>query len=324
MESHTTELRQYDVNAIPRFANMATFMRAPHRTDPTGLDVAMMGVPFDLGSSFRIGARHGPSQIREMSRHIRQVNYASGIAPFELCRIADMGDTPMNSLDMMASLDSIQEFFCTIIDAGATPLAAGGDHTISLPILRAIARHRPVGLLLIDAHSDTLDTTLGKKISNGTPFRRAVEEELLEPQRIVQVGIRGTLFRADDLEWAKSHGITIIDIDDFYDMGVRAVIARVREIVGSGPCYLSFDVDGLDPVYAPGTGSLEPGGLTVRDAQLLLRGMRGLDLVGADVTEVCPPLDPSGNTALVAANIMFEQLCLLAETRTRIREASTG
>ena len=159
----------------------------------------------------------------------------------------------------------------------------------------------------------------GKKISNGTPFRRAVEEGLLEPRRIVQVGIRGTLFRADDLEWAKSQGITIIDIDDFYDTGVRDVIARVREIVGSGPCYLSFDVDGLDPVYAPGTGSLEPGGLTVRDAQLLLRGMRGLDLVGADVTEVCPPLDPSGNTALVAANIMFEQLCLLAETRAQIR-----
>ncbi len=309
--------QQYDVNRVPRFANVATFMRSRYVETMEGLDIAMAGIPFDLGSSFRSGARHGPSQIREMSRLIRQVHPVSKIEPFSLCRVADVGDTPINPLDLTESLDLIQGFFERIVAAGAIPLAAGGDHTVTLPVLRSLARSAPFGLLQIDAHSDTLDEMLGKKYANGTPIRRAVEEGLVDPERTVQIGIRGTLFKADEYEWAQEQGITMITIDEFYEYGVQKVIGISREKFGSDPVYITFDIDSLDPAYAPGAGGLEPGGLSVREAQLLLRGMYGLNLIGADVNEVSPPLDPTGNTALVAANIMFEELCLLADTLKR-------
>ena len=309
--------QQYDVNRVPRFANVATFMRSRYVETMEGLDIAMAGIPFDLGSSFRSGARHGPSQIREMSRLIRQVHPVSKIEPFSLCRVADVGDTPINPLDLTESLDLIQGFFERIVAAGAIPLAAGGDHTVTLPVLRSLARSAPFGLLQIDAHSDTLDEMLGKKYANGTPIRRAVEEGLVDPERTVQIGIRGTLFKADEYEWAQEQGITMITIDEFYEYGVQKVIGISREKFCSDPVYITFDIDSLDPAYAPGAGGLEPGGLSVREAQLLLRGMYGLNLIGADVNEVSPPLDPTGNTALVAANIMFEELCLLADTLKR-------
>jgi guanidinopropionase len=306
------EYQQYDVSTVPRFANLNPFMRATYQEDPTGLDIAMVGVPFDLGSSFRIGSRHGPAQMREMSRMIRQVHYPSMFEPFKRFKIADVGDAPVNSLDIQESLSSIEAFFQKIHSAGVLPLAAGGDHTITLPILRAIAKERPLSLVQIDAHSDTIDEMLGKKYANGTPIRRAIEEGLVDPKRTVQVGIRGTLFKADDLDWAKNQGITIFDMDDCAEMGLAKVINAIHTIVGEYPTYLTFDIDSLDPAFAPGAGGLEPGGFTVREAQQLLRGLKGIRFVGADINEVCPPLDPSGNTALVACHLMFEELCLLA------------
>lgn len=314
---------QHDVNRVPRFANVATFMRAVQKTDAAGLDIALAGVPFDLGSSFRSGARHGPAQVREMSRLIKSFNYSSRVAPFELCKIADVGDAAVNSLDIDASLGSIQSFFGEIVAEGATPLAVGGDHTISLPVLRAVAKDGPVGLLQVDAHSDTMDRMLGREFANGTPFRRAIEEGLIDPRHAVQIGIRGTLFDANEHDWAQQQGVTIISTDNFFELGVEKVIERARSILADEPVYLTFDMDVLDPAYAPGTGGLEIGGLTTRDAQLLLRGMYGLSFVGADINEIAPPLDPTGNTALVAANILFEELCLLADCIHRNRSSGT-
>jgi len=193
------DLRQYDVTRVPRFANINPFMRATYQENPEGLDIAMVGIPFDLGSSNRTGSRHGPAQMREMSRNIRQVHYPSMLEPFTLCRIADVGDAPVNSLDIPESLELIEAFIRGIVEAGALPLAAGGDHTITLPILRAVAREMPLSLVMIDAHSDTVDTMLGKKVANGTPIRRAIEEGILDPKRVVQVGIHGTLFSPADL-----------------------------------------------------------------------------------------------------------------------------
>ena len=248
-----------------------------------------------------------------MSHLIKQLNYSTKVAPFELCKIADVGDAPVNSLDIEASLESIQAFFEDIVANGAVPLAVGGDHTISLPVLGAVAKDRPVGLLQIDVHSDTMDRMLGKEFANGTPFRRAIEEGLIDPQRTVQIGIRGTLFEADEHAWAYEQGVTIISTDDFFEWGVEKVIDKARGILADGAVYPTFDMDVLDPAYAPGTGDLEIGGLATRDAQLPLRGMYGLNFVGADINEIAPPLDPTGNTALVAANIMFEELCLLPD-----------
>lgn len=308
-----TDLKQTDVTAVPRFANVATFMRSQLRDTPEGLDIAMFGVPLDLGSSFRSGARHGPAQVREMSRLIREVNYSTKTAPFDLCDIADIGDAPVNSLDLDASLLSIQHFAQTVLSADARPLAIGGDHTISLPILRSMAADKALAIIQVDAHSDTQDLMLGKKVASGTPFRRAIEEGLIDPRKTVQVGVRGTLFRADELDWALAQGITIIDMDEFEALGAVNAARKARRVVAGGDCYLTFDIDALDPGVAPGVGGLEPGGISVRQAQVFLRELRGIPIVGADVVEVSPPLDPSGGTALVAANLMFEILCLLAE-----------
>jgi len=247
-----------------------------------------------------------------MSRLIRQAHYASKIAPFDICAIADVGDAPVHPLDVDASLASIRDFIETIRLAGARPLAVGGDHTITLPVLRSLATDGPVGLLQLDAHSDTQDSMLGQQYANGTPIRRAIEEGLVDPTRVVQIGVRGTLFSADELDWALAQGVTIVTIDDYYDLGLRAVVAQALRVIGSRPAYLTLDIDVLDPAFAPGTGGLEPGGMTVREVQLLIRAMAGLNLLGADITEVSPPLDPTGNTALVACNLMFELLCLMA------------
>jgi guanidinopropionase len=314
------ELRQYDVNQVPRFANINPFMRATYQEDPEGLDVAMFGVPFDLGSSFRIGSRHGPAQIREMSRLIKQVHYPSMQEPFNDFRIADVGDAPVNSLDIPESLERIQQFVENICNKNVVPLAAGGDHTITLPILRAVAKDSPVSLIQLDAHADTLDLMLGKKYANGTPIRRAIEEGLLDPGKIIQIGLRGTLFSRDDHQWAKEQGITQINMDDFDRLGIQGVLEQVKKVVGSTRTYLTFDVDVLDPAFAPGVGGLEPGGLTVRESQLLLRAFTDIDLIGADVNEVSPPYDASGNTALVACYLMFEILCLLTGSLARRRK----
>jgi len=313
-------LQQHDVTRVPRFANINPFMRATYQDSPEGLDIAMVGIPFDLGSSNRTGSRHGPAQMREMSRNIRQVHYPSMMEPFKMYRIADVGDAPVNSLDIPESLELIETFIRGIVEAGALPLAAGGDHTITLPMLRAVARETPLSLVMIDAHSDTVDTMLGKKYANGTPIRRAIEEGILDPRRVVQVGIHGTLFSPTDLSWAREQGITLIDMDDFDEMGLSGVLKTVHEVVDDTESYLTFDIDSLDPAFAPGAGGAEPGGFTVREAQRLLRGLKGIRFVGADINEVCPPLDTSGNTALVAVHLMFEELCLLVESLNSRRE----
>ena len=308
----------------PRFAGPVTFMRLPQIEDASQLDIALLGVPFDLGTTNRAGARHGPREIRNMSAIIRRVHPVTRVEPCRLCRVADAGDTPTNPADLMHSLQLIEDRVAEIRTAGAWTLSLGGDHLISLPILRGIARatpgFRPLGLVHFDAHSDTNDTYFGgMRYTHGTPFRRAIEEGLLDPKRVVQIGIRGSLFDPDDMNWAVAAGVRIIKIEEFEALGVEATIAEARRVVGDGPAYLTFDVDSLDPAFAPGTGTPEIGGLTPREAQRMLRGLRGLNLVGADVVEVAPPFDQTGGTALIGANMMFEILCLLAEARVAAR-----
>ncbi len=298
---------------MPRFADVSTFMRLPLVEDPAAVDIALIGVPFDGGTTNRAGARHGPRQVREMSTMIRRVNHVSKLAPFRLCRCADLGDVRINPIDLMQSLENIEQFFGRVRAAGTAPLSVGGDHLVTLPILRALAGERPVGMVHFDAHSDTTDSYFGgSRYTHGTLFRRAVEEGLLDPQRVVQIGVRGSLHDVDDLDWPLAQGMRIITIEEVYDLGCDGVIAEARRVAGDGPTYVSFDVDGLDPVYAPGTGTPEVGGLTTHEAQRMIRGLQGLDIVGGDVVEVAPPFDPSGNTALVAATMMFEILCVLA------------
>ncbi|RMD62767.1 MAG: agmatinase [Alphaproteobacteria bacterium] len=307
-------------NVMPRFSGIATFMRLPHVSDPDGVEIGLIGVPWDGGTTNRPGARHGPRQIRDLSTMVRNVHHRSRIKPFDLCRCADLGDVPVNPIVLEDTLARIETFFARVHAAGTVPLAAGGDHLITLPIMRAIARDRPVGMVHFDAHTDTWDRYFGdSKYTHGTPFRRAIEEGLLDPRRTVQIGIRGALYADGDNDWGREQGIRVIDIDEFYEMGVDAVITEARRVVGDGPTYVSFDVDGLDPVYAPGTGTPEIGGFTTFEAQKMIRGLQGLDLVGADVVEVAPPFDPTGNTALVGATMMFEILCVLADAVARRR-----
>jgi guanidinopropionase len=298
----------------PRYTGLPTFMRAPYAEDPSGLDIGLAGIPFDGGVTNRPGARHGPREIRNQSSLMRKVHQSSGIAPYEICRVADIGDAWVQKpFRLEGSLDEIAAFFGKVHAAGVVPVSAGGDHSVTLPVLRGIARERPVGLVHFDAHCDTGDDYLGSKFHHGAPFRRAVEEGLLDPKRTIQIGIRGPLNDLDVWRFSHERGMRVVYIEELYEIGVKAVIEEARRVVGDGPTYISFDVDGLDPVYAPGTGTPEVGGFTTLEAQLMLRGLRGLDLVGGDVVEVAPPFDPTGNTALVGASIMFEILCVVAD-----------
>ncbi len=303
-------------NELPRFAGIATFMRLPHvgPADADDVDIGLIGVPWDGGTTNRAGARHGPRQIRDLSTLARNVHHATGIKPFHLCNCADLGDAPVNPVDIDDTLARIEAFFAGVVGQGIIPLSAGGDHLVTLPIMRALCRERPVGMVHFDAHTDTWDRYFGEsKYTHGTPFRRAIEEGLLDPKRTVQIGIRGALYTDTDKQWGIDQGIRVIEIEEYHDLGIEGTIAEARRVVGDGPTYVSFDVDALDPVYAPGTGTPEIGGLTTYDAQQMIRGLRGLNLVGGDVVEVSPPFDMSGNTALVAVTMLFEILCLLAE-----------
>ncbi len=306
----------------PRYAEIATFMRAPRVRDPRELDIALIGVPFDGGVTNRPGARHGPREIRNMSSLMRAIHHVTKVNPYDLCRIGDLGDVAFSRIyELESCLDDIAEFYTRVHAAGAAPLSAGGDHAITLPIFRAIAdKERPLGMVHIDAHTDTWDEFLGSKYMHGTPFRRAVEEGLLDPKRTIQIGIRGAQNSDEGWTFSLESGMRVVFMEEFTKLGVEAVIAEARRVVGDGATYISFDVDGLDPVYAPGTGTPEVGGLTTIEAQVLLRGLRGLDLVGGDVVEVAPPFDPSGNTALVGATMMYEILCLLAEAVAKRRD----
>ena len=304
----------FDPQKASRFTEIPTFMRCPLANDPRQVDIALIGVPYDGGVSNRPGARHGPREIRNASTLMRTIHHVTRFKPFEACRVADLGDVRLSAMfDPAIVVEEIESFFRKVVEAGVAPLSAGGDHSITYPILKALGHSGPIGMIHIDAHTDTWGPLQGCKFHHGAPFRLAVEDGVLDPKRTVQIGIRGGQNIADGWDFSEQSGMRVIFMEEFTALGVDAVIAEARRVVGDGPTYISFDVDGLDPVYAPGTGTPEIGGITTIEAQALLRGLSGLDLIGGDVVEVSPPFDPSGNTALVGATLMFEILCLLAE-----------
>ncbi|MBT6275596.1 MAG: agmatinase [Chromatiales bacterium] len=298
----------------PRYTGLATFMRAPIGEDLSQVDIGLVGVPFDGGVTNRTGARHGPREMRNQSSLMRRINQSTGVCPYELARVADVGDAWVRRpFELESSLAEIADFYTHLHGAGVVPVSAGGDHSITLPILRALAKDGPVGMVHFDAHCDTGDDYLGSKFHHGAPFRRAVEEGLLDPLRTIQIGIRGGVNDRNVWQFSHESGMRVVYMDELYRLGVEGTVQEARRVVGDGRTYLSFDVDGLDPVYAPGTGTPEVGGFSSLEAQLMLRGLRGLNIVGGDVVEVAPPFDPSGTTALTGATIMFEILCLVAE-----------
>ncbi|MGE3873570.1 MAG: agmatinase [Parvibaculaceae bacterium] len=300
----------------PRFGGIATFMRLPHvpLEEAEGIEIGLAGVPWDAGTTNRPGPRHGPRQIRDNSAMIRRMHQITRITPYDLANCADLGDCPVNPADVQDGLKRVETWFKALVGKGIRPLAGGGDHLCSLPILRAVGEKRPVGMVHFDAHTDLYDQYFGGfKYTHGTPFRRAIEEGVLDPERTVQIGIRGTMYDAEDITYAEKMGVRIIRIEEAMEKGPEAVMEEARRIVGDSPVYVSFDIDMLDPVYAPGTGTPEVGGFTTFQAQQLLRGLRGLHIAGADVVEVSPPFDPSGLTAYAGATMMFEILCSMAE-----------
>ena len=298
----------------PRFAGVATFLRTVTSEITENVDIGFVGVPFDLGLNYRTGARQGPAGVREASRIIRRVHPTSGIKPFDVCNVADLGDTPINPMSKDKSIAGIQTFFEALKAANITPIAVGGDHTIPLPIIRALAADEKVGILHFDAHADTLDELCGDKINHATFMRRGVEEGLIDPNRVIQLGLRGSRFTgAEDIQYGYDAGFEIITMDDYEDMGRAAAIEKIDEVLGDGPVYISLDIDGLDPAFLPGTGVPEIGGLIPRDVQVILRSLRGKRIVGADISEVSPCFDPTGITCITVANLMFEMLCVTAD-----------
>lgn len=299
-------------NEMPRFAGPGTFMRLPATSALDEVDVAVLGVPFDLGTSNRPGSRFGPRGIRGESVLLRPYNMATRAAPFDSLRIDDLGDVAINTFNLQDSVKRIEAHYDTVAAAGVIPVTMGGDHTIVYPILKALAKkHGPVGLVHVDAHTDINDTMFGEKIAHGTPFRRCVEDGLLDGNRVVQIGVRGTGYAADDFDWSREQGFRVVQVEECWHKSMEPLMAEVRTQLSDGPVYLSFDIDGLDPAFAPGTGTPEVGGLTVIQALEIIRGCKGLDLVGCDLVEVAPIYDTSGNTSLTAANLLYEMLCVL-------------
>jgi guanidinopropionase len=300
----------------PRFGGIATFMRLPHVPveEAKGVDIGLVGIPWDGGTTNRPGPRHAPRQMRDMSSMIRPMHQTMKIVPYDLANVADLGDCPVNPANVDDALKRVETYFRKLVDMGIRPLSAGGDHLCSLPVLRALGAKQPVGMVHFDAHTDLYDGYFGGfKYTHGTPFRRAIEEGVLDPKRTVQIGLRGSMYDLDDFEWGEKMGVRLIRIEEAMEKGAQAVMAEARAIVGGGPTYVSFDIDMLDPVYAPGTGTPEVGGFTTFQAQSMLRELRGLNIVGADVVEVSPPFDPSGITAHAGVTMMFEILCSMAE-----------
>ncbi|PWI47059.1 agmatinase [Candidatus Heimdallarchaeota archaeon B3_Heim] len=305
----------YQKMSLPRFTGISTFMRTPYITDLSNLDIAIIGVPYDGAVENRPGARDGPREIRNMSSMMRSIHHATRINPYKNCRIADVGDVPITHYySIQDAHNDITQFYNKVHAGGVIPMSVGGDHSICLPIFRAIAKDQPIGLIHIDAHTDTCDEEMGYKFTHGTPFRRAVEEGLLDPAKTIQIGIRGAQNSEEGWKYSHESGMRVVFIEEFMEQGVNAIINETRKKVGNSPTYISFDIDSLDPAYAPGTGTPEVGGISTFDAQMLLRGLRGLNLVGGDLVEVSPSFDPSGNTALVAATMIYEILCLLSES----------
>ena len=285
--------------------------RLPAAGNAEGLDIAVAGVGLDIGTSNRTGARFGPRQIRNESAMVRPYCMATGAAPFDSFQIADVGDVALNSFDLLKSIDIIEAFYDDILGHGAKPASVGGDHTITLPILRAIHRkHGPVAMVHVDAHADINDHQFGEKIAHGTIFRRAIEEGLIDAKKMVQIGLRTTGYSAEDFDWSRQQGARVVTAEECWYKSLAPLMNEVRAAFGSAvPAYLSFDIDGLDPSVAPGTGTPEPGGLMASQGVEIIRGCFGLNLVGCDLVEVSPPYDTTGNTSLLAANLLFEMLC---------------
>jgi len=306
--------RPLDARVIPRFAGVRTFMRAPHTTDPAGVDAVVYGIPFDTATSYRTGARFGPEAIRSASALLRPYNPALGVDVVEALSIVDWGDVPVSPGDTERTYGQVEEALSPVVEAGALPLALGGDHSVTLPELRVLARrHGPLALVQLDAHGDTWDEYFGQRFFHGTTFRRAHEEGLIDAAASVQAGLRGSVYGAEDLESARELGFAVLSCDELRELGPNRYGELVRNRSGERPVFLSFDVDVLDPAFAPGTGTPEVGGLSTAEALAFLRALRGIALAGADVVEVSPPYDGPGQpTALAAANTAYELLCLRA------------
>jgi len=299
---------------LPRFAGVPTFMRLPHvsldEARIQDVEIGIIGVPWDSGTTNRPGPRHGPRQLRDASTMIRAEHPVSGVRPYERSNCADLGDVSINPADIEDSMNRITAFYNKVLAKRIKPLTAGGDHLTSLPVLRALADKAPLGMIHFDSHTDLFHSYFdGTMFTHGTPFRRAVEENLLDPKRVVQIGIRGTQYDTEDLDFAKSVGIRVIKIEEFFDRGIKDVMAEAREIVGEKETYVSYDIDFIDPAFAPGTGTPEVGGPNSYEALKVVRELTGIKIVGADMVEVSPPFDPSSNTAFLGVSIMFELLC---------------
>lgn len=316
MSDDRPDLQPLDSSVVPRYADVATFMRLPRTDDLVHVDIAVFGIPLD-SATFRGGTREGPSAIREASRAIRRVNPRTGISPFDSANIADVGDAPVNILDIPGSMAATQGFVTRLREHGIAPIGVGGDHSATLPMLRGVFDGTPLGVLQFDSHADVQDVFFGVKDNHASVMRRAHEEGIVDPQRVVQLGLRGTRFGDDDIQYGIDAGFSAITYDDYEEMGRAAAIERIKQVLGDGPVYITYDVDGLDPTEAPGTAAREPGGLSMRDSQVILRELTGRRVIGGDVCEVAPALDPSGLTALNASNLLFEIVCLVAEGRCR-------
>ena len=296
---------------MPRFGGTASMMRLPLATSAKGLDAAFIGVPLDIGASNRSGARYGPRAIRAESALVRPYNMATRAAPFDSLQVADVGDVALNTFNLKTSVKIIETSYDGFLAEECIPLSLGGDHTITYPILRAIHKvYGPVGVVHVDAHADVNDAQFGEMVTHGTWMRRAAEEGLVDGKRTVQIGLRGTGYTAEDFDWSREQGMRVVQAEECWYHSLEPLMQEVRTQIGKGPTYLSFDIDGLDPSVAPGTGTPEPGGLTASQGLEIIRGCRGLDLIGCDLTEVSPPYDTTGNTALLAANLLFEMLCV--------------
>jgi guanidinobutyrase len=303
-------------NEMPRFGGPATMMRLPTQPTAEGLDACFLGVPMDIGASNRPGTRLGPRQIRDESRMLRPYNMATGAAPFDRMQVADVGDVPINTFDLKKSVGIIEKFLDGVLAHDCVPLTLGGDHTLTWPILRAMKKkHGPVALIHVDAHADINEHMFGERVAHGCPFRRAWEDGCLINDRVFQIGLRGTGYAPEDFDWGRSQGWTVVQAEDCWHRSLKPLMAEVRAKIGEAPVYLSYDIDSLDPAFAPGTGTVEIGGLTTIQALEIVRGCAGLNLVGCDLVEVSPPYDPSGNTALIGANLLYEMLCVLPKAQ---------
>ena len=301
--------------STPRYADIASFFRLPIEKDLSKLDYCICGVPWDGGTTNRPGARHGPREIRSASSLVRLYHPVSLKSPYDKYNVADIGDCPVNPADLQDSMQKIEKFYKNINDSKTIPISIGGDHLVSLPILRGIKKNKPFGIFQFDSHSDTWDSYFGGyKYTHGTPFRRAIEEELIDPNKYVILGLRGSLYDPKDLDWAKRKGATLITIDEYYEMGLEKCISLIYDKLDGSDIYFTFDIDGIDPTFAPGTGTPEVGGFNVREAQVIVRLLNKLNFIGGDVVEVSPPFDNNNMTSHVAATIAFEMLCTMTKT----------